>query len=66
MNTRHESKNDTRSIAVITQRFDNSLTRAKDRMKIDACRQAVYLLVDYLQTRFRKFIANTASFKLPR
>ena len=44
--------NNTRSIGVLTQPFDANLTRVRDGRKIDSCRQAVYLLTEYLQRHF--------------
>jgi hypothetical protein len=44
----------TTTIGILTQPFDKSLVRRQDSGKINDCRQAVYLLVDYLQGHYPK------------
>jgi hypothetical protein len=50
--------NETRSIGILTQPFDKSVTRRRDQGKIDACREAVYLLVDYLHSFYPEATIN--------
>jgi len=42
----------TTSIGILTQPFGKELLRAQDSTTTDACRTAVYLLVDYLQAHY--------------
>jgi hypothetical protein len=45
---------DARTIGILTQPFDDRLLRAKDAGRTNSCRQATYLLVDYL----REYLPN--------
>ena len=45
---------DARTIGILTQPFDDKLLRAKDAGRTHSCRQATYLLVDYL----REYLPN--------
>jgi hypothetical protein len=42
----------TTSIGILTQPFDKDMVRRQDAGKTEDCRQAVYLLVDYLQAHY--------------
>jgi hypothetical protein len=60
--------NETRSIGIHTQPFDEKLVRPIDREPTEQCKKAVFVLVDYLQKAFpntKITIRNTENDTLP-